>query len=76
MSDTRFEMMKEAYELVNAFRETYKLFDEFCGKGSEASNSAFSRYCGAKELFERLFAIDYYDARKIFNDPEMWECPF
>lgn len=76
MTNERYEMMKEAFELVNSFRETYRLFDDVCGKGSEVSNGAFSRYCGAKELFERLFAIDYYDAREIFKDPELYDCPF
>lgn len=71
MSDTRFEMMKEAYELVKKYHDTYKLFKKL--GNAESENDTFCEYNGARGLFEKLFGIDYYDARSIF---EHFEVPF
>ena len=71
MSDTRYDLMKEAYELVKEYHDTYKLFKKL---GNEAiSANVFCEYNGARGLFEKLFGIDYYDARQIF---EFFEVPF
>ena len=71
MTETRYDLMKEAYELVKKYHDTYKLFKELGCKESE--NDTFCEYNGARGLFEKLFGIDYYDARHLF---EFFEVPF
>lgn len=71
MSETRYELMKEAYELVKGYHDTYKLFKEL--GNAETTQSTFDQYDGARGLFEKLFGIDYYDARHLF---EYFEVPF
>ena len=72
----KLEMMKDAYLMVKEYRTTYKLYQDMYNNGTmqrEQMQNAFYTFCGACDMFKRLFKIDYFDARDIF---EMTETPF
>lgn len=75
MSDSKWEMMKEAFLIVKEQRDTYRIYKQQ-NRPADMVNDAFMAYMGASDLFKRLFKIDFHDANEIFKDPELWGCPF